>query len=286
MIYTCFEMIRDCRADVPAGWRFFVRQYAPVIEKLLARYGNGEARREPVLAALRRPESGLFQILEPAPERPFVAELRQRVLAEIAQPAAEAELTLAAVEQALEPLTLVEKQAGWLEGMHYTPAETGEMLRMSALTVEKIRGRAGELIRGQVDVWNSRLLAENGRALGKAACAAAGKDCLPAKAFLDVLDGRATWRGREQMELHVRGCFNCIDYFCRLVEAVELLRRHRPLTGEQAAPLDRLLGIAEEKPGGWRRWFGGRLWGSRNRFILRSKELPCRRRCWCLPVWL
>jgi hypothetical protein len=255
MIYTCYEMIRDCQADQAQGWRHFVRQYVPVMRKLLARWGYGEAQLQPLLEAVRGTESNLFQILEPAPERIFVAGLRQRVLAEIDLPAATNELGLETVAAALEPLTMVEKQVAWLEAMRYRPGETGEMLRMSALTVDKIRGRAADLIRGQVDVWNSSLLMENGLALGRAAAPAGGADCLAAKAFLDVLDGRATWSQREQMERHVRGCWHCIDHFCRLVEAAELLRGISPLTEEEAAPFDRLLGI--EKPAAWRRWLGG-----------------------------
>ena len=279
MIYTSYEMVRDCRANLAEGWRYFVRQYVPVIRKVQKHYGHGETPLEPVLAAVHRGGSSLFQVLEPVPERPFVAELRQRVVAEMEPPAARMELGLDRVAAALEPLTLMEKQAAWMETMGYGPGETGEMLRMSAATVEKIRGRAADLVRGQVDAWNSGLLAENGPALGRAA-AKSGADCLPAKTFLDVLDGRATWRGRERMEQHVLGCWHCIDHSCRLVEAVELLRGNRPLTEEQAAPFDRLLGIEMEKRGGWRRWFG------ENRPHQNGRKLkvciPFRKRCYTL----
>jgi hypothetical protein len=150
----------------------------------------------------------------------------------------------------------VEKQTAWLEGMGYSSAETGEMLRMAPATVEKIRAHAAERIRSHVDGWNVRLLADNGPELGRAATAAKTGECLPAKTFLDVVDGRMPWRGREQMEQHVLGCWHCIDHFCRLLEVVELLRRVQPLTEEEAAPFDRILGIADRKPGGWKRWFG------------------------------
>jgi len=73
---------------------------------------------------------------------------------------------------------------------------------MSPETVAKIRDRTEELIRGKVDAWRRNLLAENGRALGLEAVAAKTGECLRDKAFLDVLDGRETWRGREEMERH------------------------------------------------------------------------------------
>ena len=45
MIYTCYEMVRDCRAGRAEGWRYFVASYVPVIRKLLAHYQAGGAAR-------------------------------------------------------------------------------------------------------------------------------------------------------------------------------------------------------------------------------------------------
>ena len=30
MIYTCYEMVRDCRENRAEGWRYFIRNYVPV----------------------------------------------------------------------------------------------------------------------------------------------------------------------------------------------------------------------------------------------------------------
>lgn len=256
MIYTSYEMIRDCRANQPAGWRYLVRQYVPVVRRVLAHYG-AQTVAEPVLKALGAPQSALFGSLEPVPERPFVLALRQSILAEIEEVAPAMDLGLDQLTAALDGFTLVEKQVVWLEGMRYSPDETGEMLRMAGSTVEKIRGRAAERVRGQVDGWSSRLVAENGRALGQAAKERRGDKCVDSKTFLDVVDGRMTWQGREQVEQHVPGCWYCIDHFCRVAEVVELLRGLQPLTEAEATPFDRLLGIPEERRGGWRKWFGG-----------------------------
>jgi len=141
--------------------------------------------------------------------------------------------------------------------MLYTSAEAGAMLRMSPQTVEKIREKAGALIRGQSDSWRRTLLAENGVPLGRAASAAATAECFSAKIFLDVLDGRATWNGREQMERHVSRCWHCIDHFCRMVEVVELLRGVQPLRDAEAEPFRALLGIRASKPPAWKRWLAG-----------------------------
>lgn len=255
MIYTSYEMIQDCRAGRPEGWRYFLTNYVPVIRRILAHYqpANAAGRLEHVLDAMRRPESNLFQSLEPAPERHFVAELRQRVLEFVPAPAAAISLDLETVGAALEPLTLLEKQAAWIESMAYDAASTGAMLRIAPTTVDKIRERAADLLRGKVDSWRRSLLAENGRALGRAAAAAATPECPPAKVFLDILDGRATWHGRESLEPHATACWHCIDHFARVAEVVELIRGVAPLAEAEAEPYFRLLGVAAEKKAFWRK---------------------------------
>jgi hypothetical protein len=258
MIYTCYEMIRDCRADRAEGWRYFIAAYVPVIRKLLAHYQAGsipdEATLERVLLAARKPQSSLFQSLEPSPERWFAAELRQKVMEELPSPAPAIDLDLETVTSALEPLTMVEKQTVWLETMRYAPAETGVLMRMAPPTVEKIRAKAAELIRGKVDSWSQALLAENGRALGRAAAAAKGDQCLPQRTFLEMVDGRATWQARDQLERHVTGCWHCIDHFCRLLEVAEMLRGDQQLSDAEAAPFCKLLGVPAGNLPAWKRW--------------------------------
>ena len=127
------------------------------------------------------------------------------------------------------------------------------MLRMSAATVEQIRERGAEMIRGSVDVWRRSILADSGRALGRAAGALGTAECLPAKAFFDVIDGRTPWRGREDMERHVRGCWHCLDHYGRLLETVDVLRHRGTAEAAEVEQWRRLLGIEGKKK--------GRLWG-------------------------
>jgi len=221
----------------------------PAIRRIVAHYGAGDVAA--ILLKLRDPKSSLFASMDPAPERYFVAELRQRVLATLPIPAVEIEIDLPTVADALTPLTLTEKEAAWLEAMRYSPEQVAPMLRVSAATVEKIRARGAELIRGKVDAWRRTLLVENGLALGRAVAAVHTDDCLPAKAFLDILDGRTTWLGREQMERHVNACWHCIDHFCRMLEVVEVMRGIQPLSEAEAAPLRKLLGLPERARKGW-----------------------------------
>jgi hypothetical protein len=261
MIYTSYEMIRDCRDGRPEGWSYFLTRYVPAVRGFLAHYYPERAADgaliERVLLNLRKPESSLFQSLDPAPERAFVAELRQHVLSAVeadrASAAPEVTIDIEALGAALEPLTLVEKLVVWFETMRYGDVDTGRMLRMSAETAEKVRARGAELVRGSVDAWRSTLLADNGPLLWRAAAALATKDCLRPKAFFDVIDGRATWRGREEMEHHVKGCWHCMDHYCRLLEVVDVLRGAKPLAEGEAEGYMRLLGIETAKRSFWKR---------------------------------
>ena len=113
--------------------------------------------------------------------------------------------------------------------------------------------------RGGIAAWQSRFLAAQSVAAktaglwARAAAAIHTKDCLPAKDFLDVLDGRTTWRGRETLEQHLRTCWHCVDHFSRLAEVVELIRGVEPLTVAEAEPFQKLLGVAPEKKSFWKR---------------------------------
>jgi len=254
MVYTSYEMMRDCRADRPQGWRFLVAQYVPVMRKIVRHYDANQAGPEAALLSIARPDSPLFASLDPAPERVFVAGLRQSILEGIPAPAAELPVSLEAVAAAFEPLTLVEKQAAWLESMGYGAEQSGAMLRMAPATVAAIRARAAELLRGQTDRWRPSLLAENGRALGTEAAPPAD-GCLAARKFLDIVDGRTTWAGREQLARHTDACWHCIDHFCRLLEAVSLLRGIEPLTEAEAEPFYKALNLPASRPAAWKRWF-------------------------------
>jgi hypothetical protein len=255
MIYTSYEMIQDCRANRPEGWSYFLTNYLPVVRQFLKHYFPDRAADQSLLERVLR--TNLFQSLDPAPERTFVAELRQHVLraveADRASAAPEISIDIEALGAALEPLTLTEKLVAWFETMYYAVSDTGRMLRMSPQTAEKIRARAAELIRGSLDAWRSSVLPDNGPLLGQAASALFTKDCLPAKAFFDVIDGRTTWRGREEMEQHVKGCWHCLDHYCRLLEVVDVLRASKPLPEAEAEGYKRLLGIEAPKRSFWKR---------------------------------
>src|ERR1035437_116628 len=109
MIYTCYEMVRDCRADLSEGWMQLIVHYVPVIRQALAHYAPRTAQDaallDHILLRVRQPESFLFQSAEPPEERWFVAQLRQLMVAELATSAAAIPLDLETLTAALGPLT-------------------------------------------------------------------------------------------------------------------------------------------------------------------------------------
>jgi len=151
-----------------------------------------------------------------------MAVLRQKVLAFV--PDQPVDLELETLAQAFAPLTLVEKKAVWLETMRYGAEESARMLRMDGKTVEKVRAKAADLLRGAQDRWSLTMLEENGRSLGRTVADQTTPDCATPKTLLDMIDGRSTWSKREQAERHITGCWHCVDHFCRMHEVCDLLR--------------------------------------------------------------
>jgi hypothetical protein len=55
------------------------------------------------------------------------------------------------------------------------------------------------------------------------------------------------------MERHVKGCWHCLDRYCRLLEVVDVLRTSKPLPEAEAESYRRLLGIGAAKRSFWKR---------------------------------
>src|SRR5260370_33017629 len=114
MIYTCYEMVGDCRADVPEGWIYFISHYVPVMRKALEQYAPEKAGDAALLGRIlvkaRTPESFIFRASEPPEERWFVAQLRQLLVGELEAPAAALPIDLESLTPRLRPLSCTERQ--------------------------------------------------------------------------------------------------------------------------------------------------------------------------------
>ncbi|HUQ92148.1 MAG TPA: hypothetical protein VM120_10750 [Bryobacteraceae bacterium] len=263
-IYTCLDMIHDCRANKTEGWSYLITSYVPAIRNLLAHYYAGRANDlqliDRVLKALRNPDSALYVAPGPATERDFVAMLRQEVVRVVEKDKAsvppEVPLDLEILTTALEPFTVTEKQFVWLEGMAYSTEATAKLMNLEPGTIQKVRDRAEDALRSHLDHWKRGSVADNGLLLGRLATAAETKDCLPGKAYLDAIDGRITWSRKKDYDYHLSKCWFCIDHFCRMREADFSLQKAKPMTAEESKPFRILLGLGEEKPSIWRRVLG------------------------------
>ncbi len=255
-IYTCHDMVRDCRAGNHAGWSNLVRYYLPVLRKLLqhyyaAREGDHQLM-ERVLLKLKNPELPLYDG-KALTEREWLCQLRQELLRIVERDQASAEASvpvdLETLTLALEPFSIIDRQFVWLETMGYSPEVTAKMLNLDTSSVVKARERAEEALRGNMDRWRRGLLPENGLALSRMAESARGERCLTARAYLDTIDGRITWGQKKDYELHLKECWHCVDAFCRIREVDFALHGVKPLAEAEARPFWKLLGVPEPKKG-------------------------------------
>ncbi|MBI4910897.1 MAG: hypothetical protein HY820_45225 [Acidobacteria bacterium] len=255
-IYTCHDMIRDCRAGNHAGWSYLVTYYLPVLRTLLHQYYAGRAGDEQlierVLLKLKSPQLPLYAA-NPSTEREWVCLLRQELLRIVeldkASDAASIPIDLETLTQALEPFTIIDRQFIWLETMGYKAESTALMMNLDTSSVTRARERAEEALRQHMDHWRRGLLLENGLALSLLAETSRGANCLPARAYLDTIDGRITWSHKKDYEFHLRQCWHCVDAFCRIREVDFALRGVKPLAEAEARPYHKLLGVPEPKKG-------------------------------------
>src|SRR5215813_328442 len=136
-IYTCQDMIADCRGNKPEGWRHFIATYVPALRRFVGHYADGDSKRvESIVTRLRTPGAELFREGGPATERDFIVELRQIVLNSLDTPAAEIAIDLDTLSEAVPEFTVIERQIVWLEAIGYDNPSTAKLMNVDAATVE------------------------------------------------------------------------------------------------------------------------------------------------------
>ncbi len=249
-LYTCFDMIRDCAAGRPEGWRFFVAEYAPVIRALLAHYYPQAAADWSVRAPeiLRPFDRTFFCSCGPCSERDFLLRLRQHLLASLEADEGKAPASWDSFALPLAGLTFTEKQVVWLEVMGYSAAVSAAMMRMHPDGVERIRRKAAQLL-------EEAGCTAPAPSLRRAVMQLPAEGCCAPKDFFDWLDGRITWYRREDIERHASSCWGCVDLFCRVREALWHAQRRTPLPKPEVdALLAALEPGASQKPPWLRFW--------------------------------
>ncbi len=257
-IYTCFDMIVDCRQGNAPGWRHFARTFVPPLRRLLRHYGGGDDQLFAVIERLRDPAASPLQAMQPMTEREFLDTLRPLILEFTAQPNAGSPPDLALVQEALAPLTAIERQTAWMETFGYSIPEAARIMRLDPGTAEKLRVRTEELLRAKLDDWSTGLLARHGRALGADIELSPSAEPLSYRDVFDVIDGRNTWQHRLHFERTLEESWYEVHRACRIREADDALDKAKPLDQAAAQPILDRLGIAAEKPGLLKRLFAGK----------------------------
>lgn len=247
-IYTCYDMIRDCREGKADGWRFLVMNYVPALRKMASHYAVDEWG---VLKKLRSANSPLNGMTEMS-GREFMDQMRSHVVPR----AGESSVDVDGVLEALSPLTATERQQAWFGTFGYAADDASRMMRLAPETGRKIYERAGELLRGKLDDWQAGMLAKHGLALGEAVEKMRPAEPMPYREFFDVIDGRNTWQQRTGFAKTLESSWYEVHRACSIREADEALEKSRPLTEAEAQPYLERLGVKLEKRGLWARLFG------------------------------
>jgi hypothetical protein len=246
-VYTCFDMVADCKAGKSEGWIHLVRTFVPALRWFASHYNLDEDTVPRSLLAIRDE----IHNWEPMTDREIAAKLRPEL------PLVHSRLDLAVLAGAFEPFTLVERQLVWLETMGYDAVKAARLMRMSEQTATKIRERASDFLRAKLDDWSQTLLRDNGVSLGSQARAAMPDEAVPFHHYIEMIDGRLTWQVRSDVERKLEASWHEIDHFCRIREADAAMRESTPLTRAEADGYLDVFGLKPRRQPLWKRVFAG-----------------------------
>lgn len=254
-VYTCFDMIADCKANKSEGWTYLSKVFIPPLEWMVKRYGGGQAHLATLLASLKP----FPREIAPMAEREFIAAIRPHILDSTGWTGGEAQtLALTQFESALTELTPLERQLVWFEVLGYSIPDAARLCRVSAETATKSQDRASDLLRQSLDRWDRAIVRDNAAILAREARAAVPGEPVPFRGYLDIIDGRMTWSNRMTVERSLSASWFEVDHFCRVREADAAMRDTKPLTDEQAAPYVERFGVRLPKPSLWKRVIAAR----------------------------
>jgi hypothetical protein len=125
-------------------------------------------------------------------------------------------------------------------------------------TAEKVRARADESLRSHSDRWSSRMMQRHGPALGRQTVAGEPEHRTTTKQLLDLIDGRAGWNEKQEIDNLLKHSWTNVDHLCRLREGGQIARELKPLSEEEAARYRNALGISRPvRAPFWKRIFAG-----------------------------
>lgn len=252
-VYTCYDMVADCKSAKPEGFAYLVRHLLPPLRKLVRHYGGDDTAFRGLVLSLRT-----MTDIEPMSDREFVARIRPRVLEQCKFTlGAGKALDLAAFSEALTGLTFLERQLVWYETMGCDTIEAARRVRVSPETGAKARDKALELLRGNMDTWNRDVIRDNSGALVEQARQAKPDETIAFRRYVDLIDGRLTWQHREEVERAVVASWYEVDRLCVVREADDAVQGSRPLEKDEAAVFLEMLGVKPPQPAFWKRLIKG-----------------------------
>lgn len=252
-VYTCYDMIPDCQRGKIEGWQFLVARFVPPLRRMAHHYRGSESHVRRLLQDLADSRLSGWQAM---PEREFLYNLRDPLLQVIEYRANRAGVLDADfISEVFEPLTAIERQLAWFEVLEYNTDQAAFFFRMSAENAAAIQNKARELLRARMDDWTRTALHDNAANLTESVRARKPESPVAAKVYFDWIDGRLTWRARQETEAKVIESWYELDALCRVREADEFLRGIEPLPPDEVAEHLKSLGF-EPKPskGGLFRW--------------------------------
>jgi len=241
-VYTCNDMVHDCRARRPEGWRHFIAEYLPFCRAVILHYlperGDDPNSLPALMAIFSRSGCTVFEVSGIATEREFLLGLRDMVIEQFAprvqnRPAPESAL--------LTGVPALERQIGWLEAMGYDEHASARMLNLDHKTVAAVRAKLNAALQGA--------------GLSCIVLPAAGPGCASARTLADYSDGRLVWQTRQKVERHLCECWRCVDLFCRLRESDFLMSRRQPLKPAEVENIYEAMDIKPPPAGFWRKVF-------------------------------
>lgn len=265
-----FHSIREaCLADQPAGWRHFVRNYAPLARQMLQHYFPG-LDQAAVLAQVFREakahQAQLWRTFTGTTEKEFLLHFRRFVLAQgraTRGPAPPTPLTPESFWLVVQSFPSLQREMLLLSFRRYAPEQVSLLTKFVPESVRVAAEQAREKLKAQ---WGAAAGPELEKgdpdALFTALEAQRGENCLLDKSFVRLADGQITWREREAAERHLEECLSCLNRSADFHEVFHYF--HAAPAAEDAVVADVLaaMGLPSQGPARrtgawWQRLLGG-----------------------------
>jgi len=268
-VFSFHRMQQACRADEPAAWRHFIKNYAPLAKQLLRHYFPEQEQRgllAQVFREARADQARLWRSFAGTNEKEFVLHFRYFLLAQgraARGGSPETPLTPENFWAVLQEFPPLQREMLTLIFHRYSPEELSAFLQFEPETIVAIVAQAREKLAAQLgSAAGGDLERRDHDALFAAVEKQRGEACVPDKTYVRFVDGQLTWREREEVERHLENCFYCLNRFAEFREVAHFFHVLPPADDAAVAELAAALGLPGQKPRAkklpwWQRLLGG-----------------------------